>query len=270
MSDVLPVTRIAAQSIQAVRMELGPNGQTAGVIAALMANLMNPALGLGYTTENKTDPIFNGGWQVTIKRGDDSELIAYTGDWIVVTDATYDDTNGWRLQKTSRVHIYGISAGMSGTAVDFVNAFSANTPLIWDNLATPPVAVPLDNFSAKLTIKQPVSANGPWQYRIDTGPGTAGAFSAPDEQGNITTTITGLTDQEQCAWTVDVRATQYTGITGTSAASNTITAAATAPVSVEEPMSMALEAPLRPLRGPGRRPSMQRASSEVPPSTFVR
>lgn len=231
MSDVLPVTRIAQQSIQAVRMELGPGGQTAGVIAALLAMLMNPALGLGYTTESATDLAqYEGGWRIKIMRGDDPELIAYTGDWIVVTDALHDDVNGWQLHKTSRVHIYGTSVGMAGTAVDFVNAFSTNvnnTSLIWDALTNPPVATAISGPAATLRFKQPFSANGPFQYRLSSGPGTAGTFSDPDADGYVETTITGLTDQEVCAWTVDAKATQYTGIVATSLPSNSITAATT-------------------------------------------
>jgi hypothetical protein len=249
-------------------MELGPGGQTAGKIAALLAMLMNPALNLGYTTESATDLVqYNGGWRIKILRGDDAELISYTGDWIVVTDALYDDTNGWRLQKTSRVHIYGTSAGMAGTAVDFVNTFSANTPLIWDALATAPVATPLDNLSAQITFKQPLSANGPWTYQIASGPGTAGTFSEPDEQGNVTVVITGLTDQEQCAWTVQVTASQYTGITGTSVASNTITAVTVLPTPAVQAADVVPD--LSNFRGPNRTPRVPPTAPPTPPTTPI-
>jgi hypothetical protein len=230
MSDVLPVTRITQQSIQAIRMELGPGGQTAGVIAALLAMLMNPALGLGYTTESATNlEQYEGGWRIKIMRGDDPELVAFTGDWIVVTDAVYSDANGWQLQKTSRVHIYGVSAGMAGTAVDFVNAFSTNTNntnLIWDATTNSPVATAISGLSAILTFKQPFSANGPFQYRVASGPGVAGTFSDPDENGIVSVTITGLTAGPTTGgWTVQAKAAQYTGITATSLPSNDIVAA---------------------------------------------
>jgi hypothetical protein len=47
------------------------------------------------------------------------------GDWILVTDATYSDDTGWVLATTSEVFVYGISAGLAGTADDFTDTFTA-------------------------------------------------------------------------------------------------------------------------------------------------
>jgi hypothetical protein len=268
-------------------MEAGTSGATYGVIAALEDALSDPALGLGYQTESKTGTQY--GRMLKFLHGDDLELVAYPDDWIVVTDAAYDDVNGWVLQPNSRVHVYGRSVGQSGSAVDFVNTFTAAGAMMWDNTATPPTATPLANLSALLTIKQPKSANGPFQYTV-TGPGTPGAFGPPDEDGNVSATITGLTEgQVSGPWTVLAKTALYSGANkqATSLPSNTITAVSALPVqeaAPETPMAapnpMASGAPLPPNAmaglvagmGPGGAAARARAAANAaatPRSTFV-
>jgi hypothetical protein len=216
MSVVLSVERITPQTLQAVQVAMGDNGQIAGVIAALLAELTQ----IGYETESLTGPQYIGGWRIKLTYAGEVDQFAYPNDWILVTDAAYTDTDGWVLQDTSRAHIYGISAGLLGTPTDFVN-----TPMEWAATVTPPVAAAAPDLTATLTFPQPMSPNGPFTYTL-VGPGTAGKFSDPDTDGNVTTTITGLTDGAECFWTVNVT-TSYPGVSATSAPSNTIMASAT-------------------------------------------
>jgi hypothetical protein len=221
MSVVLPVERITPETLQAVQVAMGDNGQIAGVIAALIAELTQ----IGYQTESLTGPEYIGGWRIKLTYATEIDQFAYPTDWILVTDATYSDTVGWTLQPTSRAHVYGISAGLMGTAVDFVNTYHANTPMEWAATVTPPVAAAAPDLTATLTFPQPMSPNGPFSYTL-VGPGTTGEFSDPDTDGNVTTTITGLTDGAECFWTVNVT-TSYPGVSATSQPSNTITASTT-------------------------------------------
>src|SRR6516225_10899878 len=127
MSVVLPVERITPQTLRAVQVAMGENGQIAGVIAALLAELTLK----GYETESLTGPQYIGGWRIKLTYAGEVDQFAYPTDWILVTDAAYTDTDGWVLQDTSRAHIYGISAGLLGTPTDFVNIYTANAPMEW-------------------------------------------------------------------------------------------------------------------------------------------
>ena len=62
MSVVLPVERITPQTLRAVQVAMGENGQIAGVIAALLAELTLK----GYETESLTGPQYIGGWRIKL------------------------------------------------------------------------------------------------------------------------------------------------------------------------------------------------------------
>jgi hypothetical protein len=224
MSVVLPVERITPETLQAVQVAMGDNGQIAGVIAALIAELTQ----IGYQTESLTGPEYIGGWRIKLTYAGEVDQFAYPNDWILVTDAAYTDTDGWVLQDTSRAYIYGISAGLPGTAVDFVNTYTVNTDMVWAATTTPPIATALDGLQATVAFPQPVSPNGPFTYTL-AGPGIPGEFSDPATDGTVTVTAAGLSEGAECLWSVAV-ATQYAGVGATSQPSNTVTAATTVPV----------------------------------------
>jgi hypothetical protein len=245
MSVVLPVTRIVPQASQAIQMELGPNGQTAGLIAALLAELMAIA---GYQTESLTGPQYPGGWRIKLSRANDADQFAYQGDWIMASDVDYNDTDGWQVQTVSRAYVYGVSAGLPGTAVDFVNMFTANTPLVW----TPAPGLTAESgLVATLNFLQPTSPNGPFSYVVNLTDVTANATTqiTPDasvDGPNVTMTIPDLTEGHEYHATVTV-STQYPGVTETSEVTNTITAVSTVLMSVSEEMAAerrGLETPL--------------------------
>jgi len=225
MSAVLPVTRIVPQASQAIQVALGPNGQTAGLIAALLAELMAIA---GYQTESLTGPQYPGGWRIKLSRANDADQFAYQGDWIMATDVGYSDIDGWQVRSVSRAYIYGVSAGLPGTAVDFVDMFTAITPLVWTPV---PNLTAESGLTAALSFLQPTSPNGPFTYVVNltdvTANTTTGSTPTPsvDASGNVTMTISGLIEGHEYRATVTVN-TQYPGITATSEVTNTITAVA--------------------------------------------
>jgi hypothetical protein len=219
---VLQVTRITPQSYAAVQVSLS----VAADIAALFAGL----LPFGWNSNSQTGafPGNPGGWRLTIQSPAGVSQIAYQGDWLLVTDVTLDATTGaFAVAPTSQVFVYSnISVGQAGTAVDFINTYTANTGIAWPATTTAPVATAEEGLTATLAFQQPTSADGPFTYTL-TGPGTAGAFTT-DANGNVTVTVTGLTEGATASWTVTVN-TPYTGVTATSAASNSVTAFDTAP-----------------------------------------
>lgn len=233
MSEVLPVNRITPQKTQAVKVALGPNGHTAGVIAQLLAEL---GMYAGYKTQSQTGPEFFGGWRITLQRANDADQQAFPNDYIVVTDADYSDANGWQLQTTSRAFVYGQSAGLPGSVAEFIGLFQADTSLDW---VTAPVFTPLNNLAAQLVFDQPTSPNGPFAYVVHVDDLTTGnvtdvtptGLSLNVTTGKITATIPGLTDQNEYSATVSV--TSHYGETATSPVSNTITA--TQALTVEAP-----------------------------------
>lgn len=114
---VLQVTRVNPQQLAAVQMSMGNSGQIADLLAKVAAR--------GYNTESLTGAAFveQGGWRIKFSRADHPDQFAYPGDWILVTDATCDE-DGWTLAETSEVFVYGISAGLAGTADDFLATFT--------------------------------------------------------------------------------------------------------------------------------------------------
>jgi hypothetical protein len=118
---VLQVVRINPQALAAVQMSMANSGQIAALLATVSPN--------GYDTMSQTGAAFaqQGGWRVTFKRADHPDQFAYPGDWILVTDATHTDNDGWTLAPTSEVFVYGVSTGLAGTADDFTNTFTAAT-----------------------------------------------------------------------------------------------------------------------------------------------
>jgi hypothetical protein len=130
---VLQVTRINPQPLATVQVSMADSDK----IADLLAKVSKTPLP-GYNTESNTGAAYaaQGGWRIAFKRDDYPSQMAYPSDWILVTDATYStDPNpdapgeviGWVLADTSEVFVYGISAGLAGTADDFVNTFTAAT-----------------------------------------------------------------------------------------------------------------------------------------------
>jgi hypothetical protein len=216
---VLQVTRIAPQSLGAF--------QVSTANAAVAFALQNAMMAIGSSAALKAVSGLNvpNLLMVTITQPSMTDQIAFPGDWVLVTDASYDaTTNAWTVASTTQVIVYGIGTGQVGNPVDFVNTFTANTPIV--AATTPPVATAEAGLTATLRFSQPTSADGPFTYSLN-GPGTAGAFTT-DDNGNVTATVTGLTDGAEVSWTVTVN-TPYAGVTATSVASNTVAAFSTAP-----------------------------------------
>jgi hypothetical protein len=123
-------TRINPQNLAAVLVSFAD--------ADKIADLLRKVPLHGYSTESLTGAQFadQGGWRIAFKRDDYPTQFAYPADWILVTDATYNsapnpdapgEVIGWTLAPTSEVFVYGISAGLAGTADDFTNTFTAAT-----------------------------------------------------------------------------------------------------------------------------------------------
>jgi hypothetical protein len=217
---VLQVTRIAPQSLGAFQVSTA----NAAVAFALQNAMM--AIGSPAALKAVSGLAVPNLLMVTITQPSMTDQIAFPGDWVLVTDATYDAaTNAWTVASTTQVIVYGVGTGQVGTPVDFVDTFTANTPIV--AATTAPVATAEAGLTATLRFSQPTSADGPFTYAL-TGPGTAGDFTT-DANGNVTVTVTGLTDGAVVSWTVTV-STQYSGVAATSAASNSVTAFDTAPV----------------------------------------
>jgi hypothetical protein len=216
---VLQVTRITPQSLGAF--------QVSTANAAVAFALQNAMMAIGSSAALKAVSGLNvpNLLMVTITQPSMTDQIAFPGDWVLVTDASYDaTTNAWTVASTTQVIVYGVGTGQVGTPVDFVDTFTANTPIV--AATTPPVATAEAGLTATLRFSQPTSADGPFTYALN-GPGTAGAFTT-DENGNVTVTVAGLTEGAEVSWTVTVN-TPYAGVTATSVASNTVTAFSTAP-----------------------------------------
>jgi hypothetical protein len=215
---VIAVTRITPQQLAAFQVSTA-NASTAYA-------LQNALIAVGSSAQMKIVSGVNvpNFLQVTITQPSVVDQVAFPNDWVLATDAGYDaTTNVWTVASTTQVIVYGTGTGQVGSPIDFVNTFTANTPLVW---APTVVATAEAGLTATLVFQQPTSADGPFTYAL-TGPGTAGAFTT-DDNGNVTVTITGLTEGAEVSWTVTV-STQYAGVTATSVASNTVTAFDTAP-----------------------------------------
>ena len=92
----------------------------AGVIFALQGSVLPK-----YRFTTQVDAAFasQGGTRITIERDEYPTQFAYQGDYIVVYDADYQ--NGvWTVASTTDIQVWGISAGLAGTATDFTNKFT--------------------------------------------------------------------------------------------------------------------------------------------------
>jgi hypothetical protein len=230
---VLTVTRIAPQQLAAFQVSTA-NADVAFALENAMMEIGSPDVLKVNSGVNVPDLLM-----VTITQPSMTDQIAFPGDWVLVTDATHDPTIdqdtgepvGWTVAPTTQVIVYGKGTGQVGNALDFVNTFTDNTPVVWAATTAAPVATAEAGLTATLVFPQPTSADGPWTYALN-GPGT-GTFSAPDANGNVTANITGLTEGASSSWTITVNTT-YTGVTATSVATVAVTAFNTAPAPVTE------------------------------------
>lgn len=225
--SVLPVTRINPQNLTAVRVSMGANGAVAGRIAMLQAAVM----AVGYQVESLVGPQYPGGWRLKFMRGEEADQFAYPNDWILVTDATYSDIDGWTLQPTSAVHVYGVSTGLIGTATDFVNTFHVDMAIDWPATTGAPAATADAGAQITITFPAPASADGPWTWEYTLTDHTTSTTSSPTTftptpgmNGDLVATITGLTAGHDYSSTISL--TDHYSQTATSLASNTVTAAA--------------------------------------------
>ena len=120
---VLQVERRNPQNLAAVQVSMA----NAAPIAELLAKLgSEDSPGVCYGTQSQTGSEFaaQGGWRITLTRPNYPKQFAYPGDWILVTDATHNNEDGWQLTDTSQAFIYGVSLGLAGTADDFTATFT--------------------------------------------------------------------------------------------------------------------------------------------------
>ena len=113
---VLAVTRTVPQKIRAVQV----TPANVGTIYALQATVLAK-----YRFKTQVDAVFSeqGGTRITIEQDEYPTQFAYTNDWIVVYDADY--ANGaWTTESDTVVEVWGISAGLPGTADDFLSKFT--------------------------------------------------------------------------------------------------------------------------------------------------
>ena len=114
------VTRTAAQQIRAVMVAPA----NAGVIFALQSAVLPK-----YRFTTQVDAVFaeQGGTRITIERDEHPTQFAYVDDWIVVYDADFSVETGtpvWTTQPDTEVQVWGVSAGLPGTAADFISKFT--------------------------------------------------------------------------------------------------------------------------------------------------
>lgn len=136
-------------------------------------------------------------WTVGLSRSGYATLTGYNGNWIVS-----DGTNVTIL-----------------TNPVFISTYTVNVALAWAPTTIAPTATLNPDSTVTLSFPQPTSPNGPWTYSASGG-GTVGEFST-DVNGNVTAQTSVLSAGDY-TWTVTV-ATQYEGVTATSAATQTIT-----------------------------------------------
>lgn len=213
--SVIKVARIAPQDLSAFQVSAAKTSVAYALQSAMMAQGSPATLSIvsGLNVPNLL--------QVTITQPSMADQFAWPGDWILATDATFDEESGeWTVAPTTQIIVYGIGTGQTGNAVDFVNTFTANTPLVWAATTTPPAATANADGTVTLKFPQPTSVDGPFTYTA-AGPGTVGEFTT-DATGNVTATVSGLSGDTLGPWTVTV-ATQYQGVGATSLPSNTIT-----------------------------------------------
>jgi hypothetical protein len=215
---ILPVSRINQQSLVAIQVWTANAPDIVNLFAALLP--------YGYGTNSQTDIKYPGYWRLTIQDSVRAEpQYAYTGEYILVTDATY--TGGvWNVSSATDVVVYGVSTGQPSVA-DFIAAFTNNMALEW--AGTPVATAKTSSGQATLVFQQPTSANGPFTYTATVNDQTANTTGSATisgapvvADGQVTLTITGLTAGHLVALTASVN-TQYSGVNATSAPSNTIT-----------------------------------------------
>lgn len=147
------------------------------------------------------------------------DTFATQGDYIVIT-ATSDGA-------ITDLKLYNGPDGPYSNPV-FANLYTVNTPIVWAATTTAPVATATPGNQATIVFPQPTSANRPFTYTVKDGaanPITLSGSPVVDSSGNVTLTATGLTTGDSYTFTVTVD-TQYSGVSATSIASNSITAAA--------------------------------------------
>ena len=114
-------TRTVSQQIRAVQATL----TNAGVILALQATITPK-----YRFTTKVDAVFadQGGIRIMIERDEYPTQFAYQGDYIVVYDADFrvDNTGApvWMVSTGTEVQVWGVSAGLPGTATDFTSKYT--------------------------------------------------------------------------------------------------------------------------------------------------
>lgn len=227
----IAVTRITPQNPVAI-MVSDANGPD---LQELFARLSAPGVTAGYSTTSSTSAQHADLWRIIIQSINNPEgQVAYPGEWILVTDAAYDAGadlgSRWTVQNTAQVSVYGVSSGLPGTALDFVNTFTANTPVVWAATTTAPVAASQSGLTATLVFDQPTSADGPWTYaatQTDTGDSSTSAAVLDGDpvisNGQVTVKIKSLTEGHGYTFTPSVT-TQYSGVTATGLPSNAVPA----------------------------------------------
>lgn len=179
-----------------------------GSAADVMAALATWA-GMGYHGSAAASPQVAGGdvtWVTTLSRPGFADLVGYDTNWVVS-----DGTNFTILSNDA-----------------FVSTYTAHTALVWAAESDAPQATALPGLQATLVFDQPTSANAPWTYTVEqtTGETSSAAVLVGDPAvtaDQVTLTVGDLVDSDQYTFTVTVT-TQYDGITGTSVASNQVTA----------------------------------------------
>ena len=109
-------TRTVPQQIRAVQV----SSDNAGIIFALQGSVLPK-----YRFTTQVDAVFaaQGGTRITIERDEYPTQFAYQGDYIVVYDADYVD-GVWTTSSATEVHVWGVSAGLPGTADDFTSKYT--------------------------------------------------------------------------------------------------------------------------------------------------
>ena len=220
--SVLTVSRIAPQTLAAFQVSTA----NAGVAFALQNALM--AIGSQASMKVTTGLNVANLLQVAITQPSLPDQFAWPGDWVLVTDATYNAaSNTWTVASTTQAIVYGIGQGQIGTRQDFVNTFTADTALVWD--AAAPTVVAETGGAVTVSFPAPTSSDGPWTWSYTltnttaaTKPAPPTPFTPTNTNGVLTTTIDGLTASDE--YTLTVTCTDNYGNTATSAPSNTVTA----------------------------------------------
>ena len=116
--SVQAATRTVPQQLRAVQV----TPENSAAIHALFA-----AITPKYSTNTQNDAAFadQGGTRITIRRAEYPDQFAYAGDWILVYDADFNpSTYEWTVSDSTTVEVWGVSAGLPGTADDFAATFT--------------------------------------------------------------------------------------------------------------------------------------------------